>query len=264
MFRGVYMVISVEHSISAGKMMTKFTGVRMSKYDTPFVKDSVLVIHSRAGSPSTSNRREGPPIGDADFDDWYETRKLTTTLPKFKIGQFLASTTSDTYNKNHPNDPVPREPNSTQRSALEGLVKLMDELNAAWNSYCKEHSSESWAAFDHFSISSGFRSDETNNAQDSMNGIVGGAKGGGHPNGVACDFVIPNSAGAVNNDMVETVYRFLIKYMRRSGIVWDQIIFETSGSRVWIHLGYKRPPNAGPDRKQTISYKNGNYYPYEI
>jgi hypothetical protein len=97
-----------------------------------------------------------------------------------------------------------------------------------------------------------------------MNGIVGGAKGGGHPNGVACDFVIPNSAGAVNNDMVETVYRFLIKYMRRSGIVWDQIIFETSGSRVWIHLGYKRPPNAGPDRKQTISYKNGNYYPYEI
>lgn len=41
MFRGAYMVIKVEHSISQGNMITTFTGVRISKNKIPFVKATI-------------------------------------------------------------------------------------------------------------------------------------------------------------------------------------------------------------------------------
>jgi S-adenosylmethionine hydrolase len=36
MFRGAYMIIKVEHSISQGNMTTTFTGMKMSKVQVPF------------------------------------------------------------------------------------------------------------------------------------------------------------------------------------------------------------------------------------
>ena len=184
-------------------------------------------------------------------------------LRKFTMNDFLRSSKATDYNTKHSNDPVPIQPDDERRRRLIGLITLMDELNAAWNSYCKAHNGEDWANYDRFFITSGFRSDEENNAKDSVNGLVGGAAGGGHPNGVACDFVALNSNGVRNRDLIESVYRFIIRYMRKSGINWDQIIFEDDGKSTWVHLGYRTPSN-GNGREQTLMYKNGKYLTYNI
>ena len=44
MFRGLYMIINVKHSIKAGDMTTIFTGVRVSRYSLPDVND--ILMHS--------------------------------------------------------------------------------------------------------------------------------------------------------------------------------------------------------------------------
>jgi len=42
MFRGLYMIISVKHSIKAGDMTTVFTGVRVSRYSLPDLSRAIL------------------------------------------------------------------------------------------------------------------------------------------------------------------------------------------------------------------------------
>ena len=42
MFRGLYMIINVKHTIKAGDMTTVFTGVRVSKYSLPVARDVLL------------------------------------------------------------------------------------------------------------------------------------------------------------------------------------------------------------------------------
>ena len=42
MFRGLYLIINVSHSIKAGDMTTTFTGVRVSRYSLPDIKDVIL------------------------------------------------------------------------------------------------------------------------------------------------------------------------------------------------------------------------------
>lgn len=42
MFRGLYMIINVKHSIKAGDMTTTFTGVRVSRYSLPDVTDVMM------------------------------------------------------------------------------------------------------------------------------------------------------------------------------------------------------------------------------
>lgn len=43
MFKGTYLIQKVVHHISAGKMDTVFTGTRMSKYSTQFVKNGLII-----------------------------------------------------------------------------------------------------------------------------------------------------------------------------------------------------------------------------
>lgn len=61
MWRGAYMIIKVEHSIRANTMTTKFTGVRQSKNQMPFVEDGISYTNhngdDRAGTELGS--REG-------------------------------------------------------------------------------------------------------------------------------------------------------------------------------------------------------------
>lgn len=62
MWHGAYMIISVEHTISAGDVVTKFTGVRVNKNAMPLVNDGYFyvnegVLESYGGA--SSSREEG-------------------------------------------------------------------------------------------------------------------------------------------------------------------------------------------------------------
>ena len=70
MFRGVYMVIKVEHNIVAGDMTTKFTGVRMNKNALPLVRDTILF--KKKGEPidyEGNTTVVNPPDYEATWED---------------------------------------------------------------------------------------------------------------------------------------------------------------------------------------------------
>lgn len=64
MFRGTYMIIKVEHSISQGQMTTRFTGMKMSKVQAPFTTAWFTV---------KSDETSGKPKRDQDKSDNGET-----------------------------------------------------------------------------------------------------------------------------------------------------------------------------------------------
>jgi len=45
MFNGAYIILSVEHQLTPNMMTTKFTGTKIAKYPTPYVKDSSTIIN---------------------------------------------------------------------------------------------------------------------------------------------------------------------------------------------------------------------------
>ena len=90
-------------------------------------------------------------------------------------------------------------------------------------------------------ITSGFRNEIYNKK-------VGGAKNSQHTKGQAADFIIEK----VN---LKDVYKWII-----ANLDYDQIIFEVSGNKKWIHISY----NINNNRKENLIYINGTYYRYDF
>lgn len=86
-------------------------------------------------------------------------------------------------------------------------------------------------------ITSGYRSQELNKA-------IGGAPNSQHTRGQAADIIVP---GIKNKDL----YRFI----KASGLVYDQLILEETKNMSWIHISYCTKLN----RKQNLLYKNNRY-----
>ena len=98
LFRGTYMIINIEHSIKAGDMVTKFTGVRMSRFDTPLVQDRGIFAYgvNYGGSSSSQYSTES---NYSEFDRNYTPpgeHKYNIT-----VGMLKHSNTAENYNKTH-------------------------------------------------------------------------------------------------------------------------------------------------------------------
>jgi len=83
-------------------------------------------------------------------------------------------------------------------------------------------------------ISSGFRSEE-------LNKEIGGAKYSQHIEGEAVDIVC---------DGLVDAFRYIVRHL-----YFDQVIFETVGTKSWIHVSLASKLN----RNEILTYKDGTY-----
>ena len=99
--------------------------------------------------------------------------------------------------------------------------RILDPLREAWGSAIL--------------VNSGFRCELLNKA-------IGGSKTSAHKTGWAVDLY-------PKNDKMEDFKKFVIDFF--NGRMWDQIILETDGNKVWIHIGLFN--NSGKQRRQIFS-----------
>lgn len=154
MWRGAYMIISVEHDITAGSMTTTFKGVRQSKYSVPFVGGKFLVY------TDDGNTRI---MGDSSYWKQFDTGK-GYDKDQYKdygnLDEMLRS--SAAQSRNIDNSPATDE----ARNNLEQTLKFVNELRHDWGA--------------HIDITSGYRNPY-------LNYIVGGTKTSAHMLGWAAD-----------------------------------------------------------------------------
>lgn len=99
--------------------------------------------------------------------------------------------------------------------------RILDPLREAWGSAIL--------------VNSGYRCPVLNKA-------VGGSKTSAHKTGWAVDLY-------PKNGKIEEFKKFIVDFF--NGRMWDQIILESSGDVVWVHIGLFN--NAGKQRRQIFS-----------
>ena len=104
--------------------------------------------------------------------------------------------------------------------------KILDPLRSAWGSAIR--------------VTSGYRCPELNKA-------VGGSRTSVHPLGWAADLQPANG-------MIETFIRFAKQWADENNIPYDQLIRETQGNTIWMHIGLYGPK--GQQRRQYLDLKN--------
>ena len=80
MWRGTYMIYKVTHSLSPGKMTTKFTGVKMSRYQAPYATGYFTIVKKPAQSSSSSDSAGGTTSDNS------QTETNTSTQTRFAVG----------------------------------------------------------------------------------------------------------------------------------------------------------------------------------
>ncbi len=80
MWRGTYMIYKVTHSLSPGKMTTKFTGVKMSRYQAPYATGYFTIAKKPAQTSSSSDSSGGTTSGNS------QTKTNTSTQAQFAVG----------------------------------------------------------------------------------------------------------------------------------------------------------------------------------
>ena len=119
----------------------------------------------------------------------------------FDLSEFLAS---DTAKRKE----IDNTPSFEVVESLAELAEVLDGIRAAWGSGIR--------------VTSGYRSPELNKA-------VGGVANSGHLRGVAADLQPVNGRQSDFN-------KFVIAYVAKSRIKFDQIIKERSGGSEWLHF----------------------------
>jgi hypothetical protein len=78
MFNGAYIILGVEHDVVPNKIMTKFTGVRISQYRTPIVTSFAVTVGAMLGIDSSNLRgsSESLPLGDFTLTNIEQELKL--------------------------------------------------------------------------------------------------------------------------------------------------------------------------------------------
>ena len=80
MWRGTYMIYKVTHSLSPGTMTTKFTGVKMSRYQAPYATGYFTIVKKPAQTPSSSDTAVGTTSDNS------QTEANTSTQTRFAVG----------------------------------------------------------------------------------------------------------------------------------------------------------------------------------
>lgn len=259
LFRGVYLIIKIEHSIRAGDMVTRFTGVRMSKYDTPFISTNAIVVNGERDVYV----RYTQAIDTRDFDSFMSEYHADNVTPIFTRERMIQTGGSFAkYNKDHPNDKLDNDPAHVANSAqvetnITELSKALNELQDAWRQFCKQNSGKNWAKYTEFYITSAFRSAKTNSTEeDSPNSVVGGAKNSDHTYGTAADIKLRTPGGGWGDTSIDMLFDFIIKYYESRNKKWGQIINEKASGK-WVHFSYKKGDNSLPCTKMLM--RNSKY-----
>jgi len=87
----------------------------------------------------------------------------------------------------------------------------------------------------------------------SLNSIVGGQASSAHVFGCAADFVPADK---------KVTTQAVVRWVRSSALLYDQVIDEYSSTSNWVHLGIQRP-GTGPARLETLVIRNGVKSPFE-
>lgn len=278
LFRGAYLIINIEHNIVAGNMTTKFTGVRMSKYELPLVdnngmfNDPYISSDSRFGTPKMRSLNIQVDEGFYDFVNNRNSgnnKKYTIT-----VSDLLWSDTAKSQGiDNNPSD-APMTPEECSDTAytketaytedriwdnLSTLEHILMDVQKAWTNYCAIHTDEKWSFYDGLLITSGYRCPE-------LNKKIGGTNTSHHKFGCAADIQVckyntnnkqPNSkvsglhngSVSVSNEYTSVFFEFFVKYLYATGKEWDQIFIEKNSTSKWVHFSYKRP-SICPDNEE--------------
>ena len=125
---------------------------------------------------------------------------------------------------------IPNNPGSIETNHLIELIdNILDPLREAWGSP--------------INITSGYRSVLLNRA-------VGGSTTSAHNSGYAADMVPANGK-------ITEFKKFVMDWLKKNNIKFDQYINEFSGSSQWVHVAIKN--RVGQQRQQYLLYKNGKY-----
>lgn len=262
LFRGAYLIINIEHNIVAGNMTTKFTGVRMSKYELPLVDDNGIFNDPYISKNENTSRERTQ--ADEERISGIDEAALNGSENKYTImvNDLLWSNTASSIGiSNVPEDVIIRDKNGDEIARydkeriwdnLSDLQKMLIDIQKAWTYYCSMYSDENWAKYDGLYITSGYRS-------PSLNKEVGGTDTSHHTYGCAADIQVcmyntnkkqpdskvsglHNGAPTISNNYTYDVFfNFLVKYLKTNGKKWDQLFIETSSKSKWVHFSYKRP-----------------------
>lgn len=94
MFRGTYFIIRVNHTITPGNMVTKFTGVRMSNVCTRIARDEAIRAKNNQSGNGESNGKAPEAVsqaGGVDNDCPYKEYPLTTDGGHMELSSDVAS-----------------------------------------------------------------------------------------------------------------------------------------------------------------------------
>lgn len=80
MWRGTYMIYKVTHSLSPGTMTTKFTGVKMSRYQAPYATGYFTIVKKPSQTSSSSNSSGGVASDNS------QTETGVSTQTQFAVG----------------------------------------------------------------------------------------------------------------------------------------------------------------------------------
>lgn len=134
----------------------------------------------------------------------------------FELHEFLASDTARARG-------IDNAPSFEVVESLACLAGVLDGIREAWGSAIR--------------VTSGYRCPELNKA-------VGGASSSAHLTGGACDM-------QPCNGRQEDFNKFVIAYLAKEKIRFDQIIKEKSGRTEWLHFGLLS--NDGKQRMQILN-----------
>lgn len=125
-----------------------------------------------------------------------------------------------------------RMPELVEAHVVELVDILLDPLREAWGGP--------------LIVTSGYRCPELNKA-------VGGSEMSAHTAGWAADLV-PESDDPRG---VQGLVDFAMEWLTATGLPFDQLIYERSGGRRWLHVGIRKLD--GKQRREMKLYKDGKY-----
>ena len=178
LFRGTYMIINIEHNIVAGNMTTKFTGVRMSRFENPLVSDCALLsdpaVETNYRSPSQTGTQPGDPTPPISDEQLAAIKAATKDGPhKYTIEANTDLLWSNTASeKGYSEQWTPDNDDVRIKPNLDVLQTILQGVQDAWVEYCAQNSDKPWSKYDGIYISSGYRCEDLNKAVGSKEGRV--------------------------------------------------------------------------------------------
>ena len=219
MFKGAYMIVRVEHEITAGNMITRFTGVRVSRNNVPEVHDLFV------GIPSGGDSRELYALYEEYLKDSGKEVEFNGRVNKFTMRDFIYSPTAV---EKH----ISNIPNTQQKANIKILVdSLLNPIVSAWESACLRGVGGLTAEDAKITISNGFRT-------KLLNDSIGGSKSSAHMEGLAVDLTFGNKVVG-GRKVKDLFYVFTLVWCYSNNVQFDQIINEPR----WVHIGLRARDN---------------------